>query len=89
MAASSTTNGVASAQRVITLILGVVAILGIVAGSIYAWSDVTHEVARHSERLNCVEATAKEQDETLQAIERKLDRLLILQGADPDEFRAQ
>ncbi len=88
-------SGLTTAQKVLGLTLGALSLLAIIAGGVYAWSDLQHQVCDNASDLAaCEKAVESVHTETATRIdgleasqartERKVDRLLILQGIDPE-----
>lgn len=53
----------------------------------YGWADFSHCLADHSKRITAVEARQEAAQADALRVERKVDRLLIEQGINPDDIR--
>jgi hypothetical protein len=82
-------NGWADAQRTLGVILAAIALLGIIAGSVYAWADVRYNVGDACRRVEVLERRQDQARDDALRMERKIDRLLIEQGLDPDSIGRQ
>ena len=88
-------SGLTTAQKVLGLTLGALSLLAIIAGGVYAWSDLQHQVCDNATGVAACEASVEKVhvetgnrierlEESQARTERKVDRLLILQGIDPE-----
>lgn len=91
-------SGLTTAQKVLGLTLGALTLLAIIAGGVYAWSDLQHQVLDNASDLAACKASVEKVhvetgnrierlEESQARTERKVDRLLILQGIDPEVIR--
>lgn len=87
MAAADGSNGWSNAQRYLAVILATAALLGLISGAVYGWADFSHCLADHSKRITAVEARQEAAQADALRVERKVDRLLIEQGINPDDIR--
>lgn len=74
-------------QRYLGVILATLALLGIVAGSVHQWSWINYQMDDACVRIERLEARQETQASDSLRVERKVDRLLIEQGINPDSIR--
>ena len=83
----STRDGWSDAQKYLAVILASLALLGMVAGSVYAWTDMQFRLNDACNRIGMLETRQEKALTDSLRIERKVDRLLIEQGVNPDDIR--
>ena len=69
------------------VIAAVVALLGIIAGSVLAYADMRYTVEDACRRVETLERQHEEALAATRRVERKVDRLLLREGLDPDAIR--
>ena len=80
-------NGWSDAQRYLGVILATMALLGIITGAVWAWADVRYPLDDACRRVDRLEERQEAAAADSRRIERKVDRLLVEQGINPDDIR--
>ena len=78
-------NGWTAAQQYLAVILAALTILMMMAGTVYAWSELRSTLQDVSARTVTLETKQEQQERHIIRLERKMDRLLIEMGIDPDD----
>jgi hypothetical protein len=80
-------NGWGDAAKYLGTILAALSLLAIISGSVWAWAAVNYQLDDACKRVDRLEGRADMTDANSARVERKVDRLLIEQGINPDDFR--